>query len=99
MGLPKSDFHVLRRNELEDYLLNADAIATVIAADRQIVTKLIKKAPRGKAGLNQVLAGLQSSMSKADRTLKKTIAMHIEPADELNEVLDFFTKALVLPDG
>lgn len=87
-GLKEIDFHVLRKGELEDYLLNAEAISSVLDGDVGKVSSALAR-KRGKEGLNLVLQQV-FGRSAADSTLKGLIASRIEPYDDLLDVIEFF---------
>jgi len=92
-GLDKSDFHVLAKKEIEDYLLDANAIADLFGADPASVANEIKNARPGKEGLNAVVRKF-SSFSSADKQVKAMIASRVEPHNDLLKVIDFLKKCV-----
>jgi hypothetical protein len=85
-GLEEGDIHVLARKEIEDYLLDADAIAGAFDRDSEEVALAIKQAGRGKEAFNQVIKDV-CGFAKPQSQLKAMVAMKVELCDEVAEIL------------
>jgi hypothetical protein len=88
-GLREDNFVLLRRGELEDYLLDAQAIAGALNVTESQVTPHLARA-NGKNGLDRVVSAVTGRTGATDSATKGIIARHLKPTDELDDVLHFF---------
>lgn len=86
-GFKQSEYHVLLKKEIEDYLLDPKVISGITGKSEEEVNEAITKAQgAGKEKLNNVFKNLK--LSKPDEGVKELLAARVEMPEEMLAIIN-----------